>query len=83
VVNIKDVKFAWLPKIFNLFSQPMKRLLKLYFYVKPNTLVHVNLKKANSRMLMFINLLGEVCQFSHGFEINVKFSVFGAITYIF
>jgi hypothetical protein len=44
-------------------------------------MVHVNLKKANSRMLMFINLLGEVCKFSHGFEINVIFSVIGAITY--
>ncbi len=32
-------------------------------------------------MLMFINLVREVCQFSQGFEINVKFCVFGAITY--
>jgi hypothetical protein len=38
-------------------------------------------KKTNSLMLMFITLVGEVCQFSQGFKVNVKFCVFGAITY--
>ncbi len=43
----------------------------------------MGIKQANSLMLMFmfIHLLGEVCKFYHGFEINVKFSVIGAITY--